>query len=298
MIRVGWVSKLDADRERSAWLAFALALAALGAVSPAVAQPEPQDDHDPFHWAYASTIGSGVYRLTDGTQARVFRVRPAVRVRQAETREGPNFGVRILLPIAAGIQDLDGDDLPAGREDDEIEMVAFLPGVEFEFPGERWALRVNAQYGYGKELEGAEEDAKLLELGVRSRLTWSGAAGKPTWIGGLTWLGFETGADLRRSLLRMTHGFEFDVPVPRWQFRGRSMHLYPHLLGDWYYRPPGWLDVGDGPSRHMDTEWQVGLAAGPADGFRIWFLEFDAVGVALRVAEHRTGVRFYLNSVF
>jgi len=76
------------------------------------------------------------------------------------------------------------------------------------------------------------------------------------------------------------------------------MHLMPHVLADWYYRPPPELAFGDEEFDHVETEWQLGVAARREGGFRILFFGFDAVGIAFRFSEHSSGLRFYLNSIF
>jgi hypothetical protein len=76
------------------------------------------------------------------------------------------------------------------------------------------------------------------------------------------------------------------------------MRWRPHVLKEWYYRPPPALAFGDDEFERLADEWQVGLAAAREDGFKILFLKFDAVGVAYRFSDHSGGIRFYLNSVF
>lgn len=274
-------------------------LAALGMVIASRTSAQEQvDDYDPFHWGYAPMFGGGTYRLSDRTEARIVRISPSIKLREPAVRRGPNFGVRLLLPFSVGVQNLSEEELPAGRPDDEIEHAAIVPGLEFEFPGERFAVRVRGQAGWGKELEGNEMAARLYALGIRSRFGWPDVIGSPTLISGLLWAGFDPDEGEARSLLQWTQGLEFDVPVPRWEFNNGTMHLMPHVLGHWYYRPPPELAFGDDDFDHVEAEWQLGLAARRAGGFKIWFVEFEAVGIAYRFSEHRAGIRFFLNSIF
>lgn len=117
-------------------LARACAAGAALVAAPCTAQTE---DTDPFHWAYAASLGAGVYRLGDGTEAQAYRGNFSVRLREAESGRA---GVRRLLPVAMGLQNLDDDDLPVDRPSDEIEHAGFLPGIELEhLVGQRWTLR-------------------------------------------------------------------------------------------------------------------------------------------------------------
>lgn len=280
------------------YAAVAWAALLLAPLAPARLAAQNVADVDPFHWAYAPAFGSGVYRLSDGTEARIARAPFRKWLREPRRGHGPDTGIRLLLPVTAGVQNLDDERLPPGRPADEVEHAAFLPGVELEFPGERWTLRTRAQLGWGTELEGAERSAVTAAAGLRSRFRWPDAAGAPALISGLQWVGFDADDAQRRSLLRFTQALEFDVPVPGWQFRDETMHLMPHVLADWYYRPPEWLAAGDGGFERVETEWQVGLAAGRETGFSILWFDIDSIGVAYRFSEHRDGIRFYIGSVF
>lgn len=287
---------MRADRVRRGGSAIAAALAFVMPLVPASAQ-EPGDD-EPFFWGYALVFGTGAYRLSDGTEARSLRISPSIPLRDAAVRRGPNFGVRLVLPFAVGVQNLDDVDLPPERPSDEIEFAAAMPGVEFEFPGERVALRVRAQAGWGTELEGIEASARFYGISIRSRFAWPDAPGQPALINGLLWGGVVPEAGERQSLLRLSQGIEFDVAVPRWKFRGRTMHLKPHVLADWYYTPPSEIALGDEKFEHTATEWQVGLVARREGRFKLLWFRFEGVGVGYRFSQQSEGIRFFLNSIF
>lgn len=287
---------MRADRARRASSTVAFVVAFVMPLVPLSAQ-EPGDD-EPFHWGYALAFGTGKYRLTDGTEARTLRISPSIRLRDAAVRWGSNFGVRIVLPIAVGVQNLDDVDLPPDRPSDEVEYAAIMPGVELEFPGERVTLRVRAQAGWGTELESVEASARFYAVGIRSRFAWPDAPGQPALINGLLWAGLVPEEERRQSLLRLSQGIEFDIPVRRWQFRGLTMHLKPHVLADWYYRPPSEIAFGEEHFDHTATEWQVGLAARREGRFKLLWFKFEAVGVGYRFSQQSEGIRFFLNSIF
>jgi hypothetical protein len=274
-------------------LAWACAAGVALVAAPCSAQTE---DTDPFHWAYAASLGGGVYRLGDTTEAQTYRGNFSVRLREAESNRA---GVRLLLPVAVGLQNLDDDDLPLDRPSDKIEHAGFLPGVELEhLVGQRWTLRSRAQFGYAEELEGTEQSARLAAVGLRSRVAFGEAPGKPALINGLLWTAFDPSVGARRALLRVTAGVELDIRAARWRVRDSPMRWRPHVLKDWYYRPPPALSYGDEEFARLDDEWQVGVAAAREDGFKILFFRFEAVGIAYRFSDHSHGLRLYLNSVF
>jgi hypothetical protein len=195
-------------------LARSCAACAAFAAAPCIAQTP---DTDPFHWAYAAALGSGVYRLGDGTEAQTYRANFSFGLRDARENRA---GVRLALPVAFGVQNLDDDALPLDRGNDGIEHAGFLPGVELEhLLGDRWTLRTRAQVGYAKELDGTKQSARLAAFGLRSRVEFEDAPGKPSLINGILWSGFDASAGERSSLLRFTTGVELDIRAARWRVR-------------------------------------------------------------------------------
>ena len=261
--------------------------------APCLAQTE---DTDPFHWAYAAALGSGVYALGDGREAQTYRANFSWSLRDSESERA---GIRLLLPLAFGVENTDDDARPLDRGSDELEHAGFLPGVELEqLVGERWTLRPRAQLGYAKELEGTEQSARTAAVGFRSRVLFADAPASPSLITGILWTGFDSSAGDRRSLLRLTAGVELDIRAASWQVRDSPMRWRPHVVKDWYFRPPPALSFGDDDADLLDDEWQIGLAAAREDGFKIWFVEFDAVGIAYRFSDNSEGFRLYFNSAF
>ncbi|HET8699569.1 MAG TPA: hypothetical protein VFO94_18940, partial [Gammaproteobacteria bacterium] len=260
----------------------------------------------PFHWGFSPAFGRGRYELDDGTEAQIYRVivKPPIRRPPGDedrdaSKRGP--GIRLVLPVTAALLDTPDEQLPPGRSTDHVEAYSFLPGVELEFaPTERFTLRTNAQAGWGKELEGDERSARLAALGVRGRLKFGDAPGRPALIGGALWAGVDPSEAQRQALLRLTAALEFDVGVPRWQVRGHSMRLLPHVLVDDYRRVSSaasfangggdggagsGADDGEGAAagdaasagtvpRDRGSETQIGVAAGRDEPFKIWFFKF------------------------
>jgi hypothetical protein len=258
---------------------------------------QPGSDADPFAAPYAAAFGRGQYALTDGTEAEIYRGNFSWKLRDSPADGGNGAGVRLLLPVTVGDQAFDGEDLPTGREDRQVEQASFLPGVELEFaPGDRWTVRARAQIGQSREYV-TDDVATIGAVGIRSRFTFENAALRPSLIGGLLWAGFEPDDGVTRSLVRLTAGMEIDIAAARWQVRGHPMGFRPHLLWDGYYRPSALTPAAQDYAR-VDSEWQLGVAAYREPGFKIWFLRFEGVGVAYRVSEHSSGLRLYVNSVF
>lgn len=272
------------------------------AVSAIVTSPSAAQEHSEaelVHWAYAATFGSGVYELGEDTEVLVFRVPFSWKWREPDPTKRCHCGVRFLFPVTLGLQDFDFGEVSAGEIPERIAQVSFLPGVELELPRtERWTLKVRAQGGWGTEIGDARDSAVLYAAGIRSRLTWPDRNLQPAWISGLQWSGYKPELGERQAMARLTNGVEVDVPTPRWQFRDTTMHLVPHVLNDWYFKPVDFLSISDTTTQSLDTEWEIGVSARPSRPFSIFGFAFDRVGLGFRYSEDSRGIRLLFGSIF
>lgn len=269
----------------------------LAAVLCSAAAPHADADVA-FPWPHAAAFGGGEYRLDDDNDVDAYRLPLSKRLRETPSERGHGPGIRLLAPVAAGTLSPLRDVLD---DTDRVDAVSFMPGAELEFAaGERWTLRTRLQVGRAEDRRPPAVDdgsARIAAVGIRSRVAFPQAPGRPSLINGLLWSGYDAGGDERGALLKLTTGIELDIPVPGWRVRDEPMRLLPHVLVDHYRSPPERLALGN-TSDGTENEWQVGLAAGREGGFKIWFLEFDAIGIALRSGERSNGLKFYVNSAF
>jgi len=281
---------------RGRWLA---ALALVPTLGPLAATAQEADETALIHWAYAATFGSGVYELGESSEALVVRAPFALRLRTADATKRCNCGLKLLLPVTVGVQDFDIDALLAGDFPRRVEQVSFLPGVEIELPrSDRWTLRVRAQVGWGTELGGDHDSAWIYAAGIRSRLMWPERKLRPAWIIGIQSTGYDAEHFERQSLARLTNAVELDIGVPRWEFREEPMRLMPYVLNDQFVDSVHIFSVVDEAIDDLDSEWEIGVAAGRARPFSIFGIEFDRVGLGFRFSEESRGIRFVFGSIF
>jgi hypothetical protein len=281
---------------RRGWL---VAMAVVPMFGPLPAAAQETDETALIHWAYAATFGTGVYELGESTEALVVRAPFSLRLRTADPSKRCNCGLRLLLPVAVGVQNFDIDALLAGDFPRRVEQVSFLPGVEIELPrNERWTLRVRAQVGWGTELGGDQDSAWIYAAGIRSRLMWPERKLRPTWIIGMQSTGYDAEHLERQSLARLTNGIELDIGVPRWEFREEPMRLMPYVLNDQYVDSVHVFSVVDEAVDELDSEWEIGVAAGRDRPFSIFGIEFDRVGIGFRFSEESRGIRILFGSIF
>jgi hypothetical protein len=251
------------------------------------------------HWAYAATFGSGVYQLGEGTEVRVVRAPLSWAWLKPDANRPCRCGIRFLFPVTLGMQTFDFENIFSSELPQSIKQMSFLPGVELELPrSELWTLRVRAQGGWGSENGDRRESAVLYSAGIRSRVVWLDRALQPAWISGVDWSGYNPEQGERESMAKLTNGVVLDIPTPRWQVRGETMHLMPHVLNDWYFRTLDVLSVSDATIESLDSEWEVGVAARRSRSFSILRIKFDRVGLAFRHSDSSRGIRFFFGSIF
>jgi len=120
--------------------------------------------------AFATELGTGLYDM-GGRSIFVIRVTPAHSLREASARD---FGVRLVLPVAAGSFDFNPFDTLQPDVPRRIDSFSVMPGVEFDFlQGNDWTLTPWARVG-GSFSEG---QANGLLLGAGVRLVWGGELG-------------------------------------------------------------------------------------------------------------------------
>jgi hypothetical protein len=252
-----------------------------------------------FHWAYAANYGTGVYSVDDGSEVLIVRVPVRVQLRAADPDSRCNCTIRLLAPVTLGVENFDRSQAANSAPPRQARQFGVLPGVELEFPRtERWTLRARAQVGWGIQKHETREEALIYAVGIRSRYSWPDAPGRPAMINGLLWSGYDPDRGARRSMTRMTSGMEFDIHVPRWEFREHTMRLMPHVLGDWYLDTVDARELADGRTGVLDNEWEVGVAAGRTEPFRILGFPLDRVGIAIRESTNGSGVRVFFGSIF
>ena len=136
-------------------------LAALLLVT-AVARADGVDDEEDFiNYAFATWIGSGVYKMKDRNMT-IFRAPLSWEFREAE--EGKP-GYKALLPVTLGMHD-------STDFDDKVGSLSFVPGLEVGFMLQpRWLVKPYAQAGIGQDFSDGSA-AFIYGAGIKT-LTWT-----------------------------------------------------------------------------------------------------------------------------
>lgn len=249
---------------------------------------DAQEGEEVVNWAFATWIGTGVYRLED-RELKVFRVPIAFGVPKNEERK---FKVKVLLPVTLGVEnfdfDIDNPELP-----ERLETITFVPGAEVEVPIlKNWSLKPFGQFGIGKDFSGGDF-AYLYGIGLKSLATFPWrkytfglgnrvmGAGQ-TVSGGGNSKGFalwEVGLDTRLpgSVRLFKRHFDFSVFIIQTEFTNPVDFLAP---------------IGEQPVE-LTRLTHVGFTVGPDKRFKIWKgFDIPRVGIGyMRGDADFTGIR-------
>ena len=239
-------------RLRTALIAMLLAPApAAVPADPVALGTEPAKQ---VHWAVGAFFGTGWYQVNDNRSVFILRIPPRQTVREAAFGEDGKrrLGVEIQYPLALGLSRL--DDIPDFIDFENYSTISFTPGIQVEIPiDSRWSLRPYAHFGYGWETE-SQEGALIWYGGIKSRYRL--AEGRTRW-----------------SLLNLRLGDE-------------PLDLNWHLTYNWFFDELNFHVDRDRVESFRD-QWELGVALGKRHGpIKIWFMEFQQIGLGLRASSN------------
>jgi hypothetical protein len=236
----------------------------------------------PVHWAYSAFFGTGWYTITDNRSVFIFRIPPRQTIRRASFDDTGKrrYGLEIHYLATLGLHNI--DDIPGIIEPDNFGTFSFTPGVTVEIPvTRRWSLRPNFHFGWGKEYDSGET-AWIYQAGVKSRYTFGADRVKGGLLGALNYAGYNPSVGESSDLASFTLGVEFYQPL-RWKTGGGdSLRLNWHLTYDWVLDDIDFIRPRQ-ESTAIKDQWELGLALSKGDKpLRLWFINFEHVGLALR----------------
>ena len=232
-----------------------------------------------IHWAFASLVGTGWYKMEDGQHAFVLNIPPGQEIRQSDLdSEGlDRVGIYIKYDAAVGLYAI--DDIPGIIEPENLSTASFTPGIELEIPvTSRWYLRPFAHLGWGTALDSGNS-AWIYYAGIKSRYVFG--RGEPRWTlyNSFYWAGYSPDSGPPNDLASLLTGIELGHRLGSSTAPGEALKLYWRL---------GYTMMNDGPeflARSYETKsigdtLEFGVALGrPDHPFRIWFLEFERFGL-------------------
>jgi len=236
------------------------------------------DNEELVNYAFATWIGSGVYKVDDRKMA-IVRVPLRYTLRDAEETKP---GIKLLLPVTVGYYDFNNSDV-------DFETASFVPGVEVAFPVNKyWTLKPFCQFGVGKDNAGGNTvfiygggvkslvriPYKKFEFGIGNSLILADER--------------DSGGDIGDSFNMFEAGFDIQHPLGL-SFRGRELNGGLYFVASRFFSGYELLEP-DGDSTKIKTLFEVGLTIAPDESIDIWKVSLDRIGIDFRFGDHFSGV--------
>jgi hypothetical protein len=253
-------------------------------------------DTNLVHWAYAAAFGTGVYKIGEA-RTFVFRFRPRItRTFSFENHlGGRQFYFEIRLPVTIGLHEFSIGELLSP----DIRQVSFTPGIMLQVPlRSNWAIQLFGNIGGGAELGDARDAAWIYWGGINSRLAFSLFKTEMALLNGIGSFGFNPRNGDSEAISTLITGLEWNPRLGKMGWGGEQLYLNTQAL--YYYYFEG-LDVLWNPDRDpasISWEWELGLSLSKKTPFRIWFLNFQRLGLGYRFSPNSSGIRIFTSAVF
>ncbi len=265
--------------------AFLALLCCFTGLPSAVAQTQTRNfaASESVDWYYATTFGTGVYKIGDRT-VTMLRLPFEREWREAED---DTWGIRLKLPVTLGFQTLSN-----AFEDvlnRNVATVSVMPGIELEKElHPNWWVKPTASYGAAQDLlSGAR--STLYEVGVRS--LWSRAFYRVDFSLGnaLLYAGNVAQDGLTQHLGVFSTGFNFLLPAGG-VFLDRAANVGVHFVHYAFFNRIDFL-VDETSRRSVSQQYEFAMTVGTYRPIQLMGFELQRIGVGVRIGEGLTAVR-------
>lgn len=265
--------------------AFLALLCCLTGLPSAVAQTQTRNfaASESVDWYYATTFGTGVYKIGDRT-VTMLRLPFEREWREAED---DTWGIRLKLPVTLGFQTLSN-----AFEDvlnRNVATVSVMPGIELEKElRPNWWVKPTASYGAAQDLlSGAR--STLYEVGVRS--LWSRAFYRVDFSLGnaLLYAGNVAQDGLTQHLGVFSTGFNFLLPAGG-VFLDRAANVGVHFVHYAFFNRIDFL-VDETSRRSVSQQYEFAMTVGTYRPIQLMGFELQRIGVGVRLGEGLTAIR-------
>jgi hypothetical protein len=273
----------------------AIAMLPAAVAVPAAGGERVNSDGSPatFNYAFATQLGSGIYRVNDRT-VQVYRLSGPIGLRDPGIGR---WGIVLRLPVTFGFYDFKIEDVVDTGLPDKLGTLALVPTVEFEYRAkETWWLGPFVGLGAGKDYSGGAFNW-IYALGFRSlalfplehvdirlgnRLVYTGYTNEDMdFVDDFAFL--ETGGDFRRPL-----GFALGA----WDIDG-SVFGANYI----YFISPHIVRLIPEPVE-MKTEWEIGFTLGTVEPLKVLGVRMPRLGLSYRFGTGMDAIRFIIGNPF
>ena len=271
----------------------------LFACMPAVLLAE-EAEVEPVNWAYSSVFGTGWYTVEENQSLFALSLPVRQTLRKSSITESGERGIGIEIDWASSLGLYKIDDLPGLIDPDNFGSIVFTPGVKLEIPvTPNWYLRPYANFGWGSKL-GSSDSAWIYYTGIKSHYTLPLASSNWALINSIYYAGYTPSVGPSNDLAVIQAGVEYRQQLNKISKNGSPVDLHWTLnysyLGDelTFGLPDGSIDA-------VDDQIEVALAYSYRNKpIKVWFMEFDNIGLGYRFSSNGTfkGISLNLGSWF
>lgn len=255
------------------------------------------------HWAYSAYFGTGWYQVSGDRDVFVVRLSNTWEFTEPSFDGGERrLGWYLRTPISFGLDRFDADNIPDAVDLDNVSFLSFNPTLDVEVPvNEIWSLRPYVSVGYGKELKSGGESAVSYWAGVKSRVALHEGE-RASWylINKLGYVGYTPKSGDSDSFWPAMAGLEVNHPLGQRSESGTQWLLHWNASYT-YFGNDIFFSRNPEVNQEISDQWEIGAAIGRRDDpVKIWFLEFDRLGLGLRTSSSGDlqGITFIFRSAF
>ncbi len=270
-------------------------------VSPQTAVSQEQAPAT-VHWAYSAYFGSGWYSVPGNRDVFVARMTYRQTLSDASLDADGNriIGKYLKFPVSVGLNRFDLDNPLDVADPDNVSFLSVNPGIDIEVPvNDAWSLRPYASVGYGRAL-GSNESAWSYWGGIKSRYSFK--ASKLDWhlLNQVGFAGYTPNEGPSDVIVPVMVGLQLDHPVGKPADQADQKMLHWHVAY-WRFGTRLEFDSVVSDANDIKDQWEIGAALARRESpIRIWFLNFDRLGLGYRVSSNGAlkGVTFIFRSLF
>ncbi|MGL4472996.1 MAG: hypothetical protein ACRCT7_00760 [Shewanella sp.] len=252
-----------------------------------LATTETTDSSSDAHFAFASYLGSGIYR-TSGQQASVLNLPLYVTLEQDSDHK-----INLRLPVSLGFFDYQWQDLPDGDLPSSIGTATFTPGIEYSwFIDPQLTLESYLDLGVGWNFS-ENRQVGIYSTGVSSLYKLTPEQDAAIWVARLYTAGYNDNNRGQTETYGALHtGIDWSLGEG-WHWQAHQLQPRAFAAAYWFFSPVNFnsgeknlfadnaIELGLSLALDPVPQWlgvtlsRVGISYRYSQDLRVWRLIFD-----------------------
>lgn len=239
-----------------------------------------------MHYAFATYLGSGIYRV-ENTTVQVYRIPFEFGILNNEERR---WGMRLQVPVTLGFYHFLFEDLVVTELPERVATISVVPSLRFPVRLDRhWTLTPFADFGAATDLD-EHKESWVFGGGMTAKAVYS-VADYELRPGFLALWAHRSAKDLEygEDLVKLESGL--DVRVPLWfSIRGQQADFGVFFKNYSYFEELEFLRPELGPI-NLTTQWEFGVTLGTRTPLKFLGFKLPPIGMSYRFGDDVSAVR-------